>query len=50
MIKCKNVVGTKPNIYIMTEEEATDIDTPLDFEVAEILYRKNHIPMCIRSL
>ncbi len=42
MIKCKNVVGTKPNIYIITEEEATDIDTHLDFEVAEILYRKNH--------
>lgn len=40
MIECKNVVGDKPNIYIIDEVEATDIDNPIDFEFAEFVYKK----------
>lgn len=40
MIQCKNVVGTSPNIYLIDEVEAVDIDTMLDFEIAEYLYLK----------
>lgn len=40
MIECKNVVGYKPNIYLIDEIEATDIDNPIDFEFAEFVYKK----------
>lgn len=40
MIDCKNVVGYKPNIYVIDEIEATDIDNPIDFEFAEFVYKK----------
>lgn len=40
MIECKNVVGYKPNIYVIDEVEATDIDNPIDFEFAEFVYKK----------
>lgn len=40
MIECKNVVGYKPNIYLIDEVEATDIDNPIDFEFAEFVYKK----------
>ena len=40
MISCKNVVGEKPNIYLIDEIEATDIDNPIDFEFAEFVYKK----------
>lgn len=42
MIECKNVVGYTPNIYIIDEVEATDIDNPIDFEFAEFVYKKRH--------
>ena len=42
MIECKNVVGYKPNIYILDEVEATDIDNPIDFEFAEFVYKKGN--------
>lgn len=42
MIECKNVVGYHPNIYLIDEIEATDIDNPLDFEFAEFVYRKGN--------
>ena len=42
MIECKNVVGYKPNIYIIDEVEATDIDNPIDFEFAEFVYKKGN--------
>ena len=35
-----NVVGKKPNFYILEYTETIDIDTPLDFEFAEHLYKK----------
>lgn len=40
MIECKNVVGYHPNIYLIDEIEATDIDNPIDFEFAEFVYKK----------
>lgn len=42
MIECKNVVGYAPNIYIIDEVEATDIDNPIDFEFAEFVYNKGN--------
>lgn len=42
MIDNKNVVGVKPNIYIIDEIEATDIDNPIDFEFAEFVYKRMH--------
>ncbi|MGN0384188.1 MAG: cytidylyltransferase domain-containing protein [Eubacterium sp.] len=39
MIECKNVVGYKPNIYIIDEVEATDIDNQIDFDFAEFVYK-----------
>lgn len=40
MIECKNVVGYHPNIYLIDEIEATDIDNPIDFSFAEFVYRQ----------
>jgi CMP-N-acetylneuraminic acid synthetase len=34
-------MGETPLLYEMTELEAFDIDYPLQFEVGEILYKKN---------
>jgi CMP-N,N'-diacetyllegionaminic acid synthase len=40
MIKRRNVVGYKPLLYPLSEVEAVDIDTELEFEFAEYLYNK----------
>lgn len=40
MIKYKNVVGQRPFLYEISETEATDIDTQLDFDIAEILFKR----------
>ena len=40
MIKHRNVVGQKPLLYEVSETEATDIDTQLDFDIAELLYKR----------
>lgn len=40
MIENKNVVGVKPNIYIIDEVEATDIDNQIDFDFAEFVYKQ----------
>ena len=42
MIECKNVVGYKPNIYIIDEVEATDIDNPIDLDFAEFVYKRKN--------
>ena len=42
MIECKNVVGYKPNIYIIDDVEATDIDNPIDFDFAEFVYKRKN--------
>jgi len=43
MIQRKNVVGGTPFIYVMDEIESLDIDTPLDFFMAQFLYQKLRI-------
>lgn len=40
MIEISNFVGKTPFLYKISALEATDIDTELDFEVAEFLYKK----------
>ena len=40
MIECRNVVGRKPEIFALPEIEAIDIDTELDFFIAEQLFRR----------
>lgn len=42
MIKCKNVVGEQPYIYVIDEVEATDIDNQIDFDFAEYMYRRSN--------
>jgi CMP-N-acetylneuraminic acid synthetase len=41
MINCKNIVGDKPLFYMLDEVESVDIDTPLDFEFAEFIYKQS---------
>jgi CMP-N-acetylneuraminic acid synthetase len=41
MLHSKNFICDKPYFYEMNEIEAIDIDTELDFEIAEFLYIKN---------
>lgn len=43
MIERKNVVGYKPRLLVIDEVEATDIDTQLDFDFAEFIYRRDRI-------
>ncbi len=40
MIQRKNVIGLNPFLFITDEIEAVDIDTNLDFFIAESLYQK----------
>lgn len=40
MIENKNIVGCRPNIYIIDELEATDIDNQTDFDFAEFMYKR----------
>ena len=40
MLKDKRIVGFKPYLFEIDKLEAMDIDEPLDFEVAEFLYKK----------
>ena len=39
MLKRKNVVGNNPLFYVVSDKESVDIDTPLDFEFAQHLYK-----------
>lgn len=43
MIERKNVVGYKPNLFIIDEVEATDIDTQIDFDFAEFIYKRDRL-------
>ena len=43
MINCKNVVGLHPYLFNIDQYEATDIDNPIDFFIAEQLYIKTVI-------
>ena len=40
LIRNCNIIGKKPQFVVTDEIEAVDIDTPLDFYIAEQLYRK----------
>ncbi|MCL1924420.1 MAG: acylneuraminate cytidylyltransferase family protein [Defluviitaleaceae bacterium] len=42
MIKHKNVVSSKPQIYLIDDIEATDIDNPIDFSFSEFVYNINN--------
>lgn len=43
LIRNCNIIGKKPQFVITDEIEAIDIDTPLDFYLAEQIYRKLYI-------
>ena len=40
MLRYKNVVTSTPTFYMLDEIESVDVDTELDFIVAETLYKK----------
>lgn len=40
MIKCQNVISSKPYLYPINDIEAIDIDEEIDFEFAEFMYKK----------
>ena len=40
MIKFKNIVGRKPKFMVLNKLESTDIDEKIDFETAQMIYRK----------
>ena len=42
MLKSKNFICSKPNFYELSDTEAIDIDTELDFEFAEFLFKKRN--------
>ena len=41
MINKKNVLGDRPYFYHINDKEGLDVDNPIDFDVAEYLYKKN---------
>lgn len=43
LIRNRNIIGRHPNFVITSDIEAIDIDTPLDFYIAEQIYRKTVI-------
>jgi len=42
LLRTKNAITNKCLFYPIEEAEGIEIDTPLDFEIAEILYERNH--------
>ena len=43
LIKNRNIIGKRPKFVVTSDVEAIDIDTPLDFYIAEQLYIKTEI-------
>ena len=43
LIKNRNIIGKRPKFVVTSDIEAIDIDTPLDFYIAEQLYIKTEI-------
>lgn len=43
LIKNRNIIGKHPKFVVTSDVEAVDIDTPLDFYIAEQLYIKTQI-------
>lgn len=42
MIKYKNIVGKKPSFLKLSKNETVDINDSLDFELAKLIYKKDH--------
>ena len=42
MLKSKNFICSKPNFYELSDTEAIDIDTKLDFDFAEFLFKRRN--------
>jgi N-acylneuraminate cytidylyltransferase len=40
MVKYRNVVGLTPFLFDISEFEAIDIDNQVDFDIAEILFKR----------
>ena len=40
MLNKKSVIGNKPYLFKLSEQEGFDIDTEQDFEYAEFLHKK----------
>lgn len=40
MIDCKNVVGYRPQLFIIDQTEATDVDNPIDFDFSDFVFRR----------
>ncbi len=40
MVRCKDIIGQTPYFFAISQRESMDIDTPTDFEIAEIMYSK----------
>lgn len=49
MIEKRNVIGSSPRIRILDEVEGIDIDTPVDFSVAEFLFQERGGDEYLRS-
>lgn len=45
MLEHRSYIGKNPLFYKITQEEAIDIDTQLDFEFAEFMYQKTFSPL-----
>lgn len=43
LIKNRNIIGKRPKFVVTSDIETIDIDTPLDFYIAEQLYIKTQI-------
>ena len=43
LIQNRNIIGKKPDFVVTSDIEAIDIDTPLDFYIAEQLYQRTII-------
>lgn len=40
LVRNRNIIGKHPKFVLTSDIEAIDIDTPLDFYIAEQIYRK----------
>lgn len=43
MLEARSYIGKNPYFYKVTQEEAIDIDTELDFEFAEFMYQRTFV-------
>ena len=40
MIEIKSVIGNRPYFFKVNDIEGLDVDNPVDFEIAEYLFKK----------